>query len=631
MKKLKQSVILLVYSIYGFYAVAVTIACLFVGGLIALAMPTLGLRRLVARWTLRILFFLSAMPYRRKGLGALPDQPCVVIANHRSYLDGLALIAALPPHFSAVIKHEMAEVPFIGWFLRRIGCRFVEREPAVRAGRDTLELLEALQAGESLAIFPEGTFSTDAGMLPFRDGAFYLAAKTDAPVVPVAIDGARKILPEGRFLPWPGSLSVRAFKAIPPDGGDRAAARRLREKAQAVLSDQLKPHPAARSRAKHDHAYYQDVFSGHALPLCYLDLDLLERNIRSILKRTGGKKLRVDARMLQCPGIIQRVMRSSPRFHGVKCSTVAEAIRLLDMDDMSDMLVTCPTVQSKALERVCAAIEAAHQITLTVDSPAHLEAISKIASRRDARVPLCVELDMSIARAGLEGPARRSPIRSNEALLRLVQRIDETPGVYFRGVLTHETQRNHFAEWMSSGGGGDKAALSKRNAARVQARRHEMVQALQAQGHEDFLVNCGGAGSMSFNASHAAVTEISVGAALFGLDPDDEQDIPAAGYAAEIIRKPGEDRYTCLVGGYTASRTAGTQSLPRPYLPDGAYLDELHGSAEAQLPIRCTERLDIGDMVFLHPVNTNEMCERFSRLQLVQNGAIVGEAETYRL
>jgi 1-acyl-sn-glycerol-3-phosphate acyltransferase len=631
MKKLKQSMIVFIYSIYGIYAAAMSVVCLLVGGVIALVMPSLGLRRLVARWTLRILFFLSAMPYRRKGLGALPDEPCVVIANHRSYLDGLALIAALPPHFSAVIKHEMAEVPVIGWFLRRIGCRFVEREPAISAGKDTRDLLEALEAGESLAIFPEGTFSTDAGMLPFRDGAFYLAAKTSSPVVPVAIDGARKILPEGRFLPWPGRLSVRVFSAIHADGSDRAAAGRLRDRAQTVLSDRLEPHPAARSRSKHDYAYYHDIFSGHPLPLSYLDLDLLERNIRSILDRSGGKKLRVDARMLQCPGIIQRVMRSNTRFHGVKCSTVDEAVRLLKLDDLSDMLVAYPTVQSKALDQVCTAIEEGREITLTVDSPPHLDDLSRAATRVGVSVPLCVEFDMSIARAGLKGPGRRSPIRSIESLLRLVQLIDDKPGVHFRGVLTYDTQRNHFAEWMSSDGDRSDNPLSERNADRLRANRQDMVEALQAHGHDDILVNCGGIGSMAFNASDASVTEITVGAALFGLDPKDNLDIPAAGYAAEIMRRPDEDRYACLVGGHTASHLGGPDILPQPFLPHGARLDELHGSGEAQLPIRYSGRLDIGDMVFLHPGNTNELCERFSHLQLVQNGAIVGQAETYRL
>ncbi len=630
-KTLQHAALVLLYSLYGLYAAIICAACLLVGGTIALLMPTLGLRRVVARWTLRILFFLAAMPYRFEGLEHLPDGPCVVIANHRSYLDGLVLIAALPPHFSAVIKHEMAEVPVIGWFLGRIGCRFVERTPAESAGRDTRDLLEALEAGESLAIFPEGTFSTDVGLLPFRDGAFFLAAKADVPVVPSVIDGSRKVLPEGRFLPWPGMLRVRVFTAERAEGQDRESIDHLRDRLESTLSHRLKSE-APQPRENHPgYAYYCDTFEGRALPLSYVDLGLLERNIRSVLKRTGSKKLRVDARMLQCPAVIERVMRSSTRFHGVKCSTVAEALRLMEMSGLQDLLVAYPTAQHDVLDRVCEAIADGHGLTLTVDAPAHLHYLSEAARRAEISVPLCVEIDMSMAPPELKGPSRRSAIRSIDALLQMVKVIDDTPGVHFRGVLTYDTQRNHFTEWVKSNGSGTDTSLSSRNARRLREHRQAMVDALRERGHEELLINCGGAGTMAFNAGHAVVTEITVGAELLGLDPEDKADIPAAGYAVEIMRQPGEDLYACLVGGHTASSVADPQILPHPYLPRGARLDELHGAGEAQLPIRYSGVLDIGDMVFLHPANTDELCERFSHLLLVQDGAIIDEVETYRV
>ncbi len=631
MKALKHTVLALLYALYGIYAAGVIVLCFVIGGALVLVLPGLTLRRIVARRGLRLLFLLAAIPYRFDDLERLPDKPCVVIANHRSYLDGLVLIAALPPHFSAVIKQEVAEIPLIGRVLRRVGARFVQREPPMRAARDTLHLLRALRAGESLAIFPEGTFSPDSGLLPFRDGAFFLAAKAGVPVVPVAIRGTSQVLPEDRILLRPARIAVRVFPALAADGADRAAGNRLRDRVETALSTGLKRKAPSYARGTPDYTFYCEAFGGRTLPLAYLDLDLLEHNIRRVIERSGSKHLRLDARVLKCTEVIQRVMRSNMRFHGVKCSTVAEALHLARVNDMVDMLVAYPTVQPGALDAACAAIARGAELTLTVDSIEHLEAISEAATKANATVPLCAEIDMATGLPGLKGAARRSSIRSIGALLQMVQAIDGRAGVRFRGVLTYDTQRNQIAEWLASEDQGSDAQLRARNARRLRTRRRKMVEALRAAGHTDILVNCGGVGGMAFNATDKAVTEITVGAALYGLDPQDHVDMPAAGYAAEIIRRPGTELYACLVDGCTAVMDGqDSRLLPHPYLPPGARLDALAGVGEAQLPVRYTGDLAIGDMIFMHPANADELCERFSRLLLVQDGVVVDAADTYR-
>ena len=249
-------------------------------------------------------------------------------------------------------------------------------------------------------------------------------------------------------------------------------------------------------------------------------------------------------------------MRSHTRFHGIKCSTVAEAVRLAQSAGLSDTLVAYPTLQHSALDQAGAAIADGHQITLTVDAPAHLDYLAQAAVRSGVRVPLCVEIDMSMARAELKGPGRRSAIRSTDTLLKLVETIDERAGLQFRGVVTYDTQRNHFTEWMATAGSRVDSTLNKRNAAHVHAWRHTLADALRAHGHDDFLFSCSGLGGMAFNAGHTAVTEITAGAALFGFDREDPHEVPAAGYAAEIIRRTDPDRYACLVDGHAASRSA---------------------------------------------------------------------------
>ena len=223
------------------HASAVAAVCLLIGSLLVCVVPGLDQRRRIARRTLRTMFRLGGIEYCIEGLDQLPDGPCLVIANHRSYLDGPLLMAALPPRFTPVIKQDMADIFFMGRVLRRVGSRFVVREPAMQAGRDTTKLLQALRDGESLMVFPEGTLSANDTLLPFHGGGFFVAAKAGVAVVPAAIDGTPDVLPDKSVMLRPGRVRVRFLTPSYPDGVDRAAGNRLRDRAQATLTAGLKP------------------------------------------------------------------------------------------------------------------------------------------------------------------------------------------------------------------------------------------------------------------------------------------------------------------------------------------------------------------------------------------------------
>lgn len=415
------------------------------------------------------------------------------------------------------------------------------------------------------------------------------------------------------------------------DRTDREDAVHLRDRVETLMSERLEPEAQVRPENTPSPEYYRKVLAGRTLPLAFIDLDVMERNLRAILENNGNKPLRLDARAMPCTALLQRVMRSNARFHGVICATADEAIELAGVHNLADVMVAYPSVQTEVLARACAAIADERALTLTVDSTAHVEALAAAATQADVTVPVCVEIDMSVATPGLEGQGRRSAIRTIGDLVKLVKIIDDSPKLRFRGVLTYDNQRNHLVEWLASGGAKIDTSLSSRNADRLNARRHALADALHAAGHDDALINCGGAGRMVFNAAHSAVTEITVGALLFGLDPEDPSDTPAAVCATEIIRKPGRDVYACLDIGGASPRVGDPTLLPRPYLPHGARLDELHGVGKGQLPIRYAGRLRIGDMVFLRPTSMRELCTRFSHLCLIQAGAVVDEVSTYRV
>ncbi len=202
--------------IYGVYVLAVFLVfglSAFVAVLLPFGIKT---RRHIAHFAARAFFAVAGLRIRLIDEQLLPSGPCVVVATHASYLDGIVLKAALPARFSFVIKKEFSRVPLAGLLLRRIGSEFVDRFNRHAGGMDTRRLLKAADAGQALAFFPEGTFLAEPGLGKFHNGAFTIAARVDLPVVPLAIRGTRHILPSGRFLPRFGRIDIHVLPSIGP-------------------------------------------------------------------------------------------------------------------------------------------------------------------------------------------------------------------------------------------------------------------------------------------------------------------------------------------------------------------------------------------------------------------------------
>ncbi|HRZ23240.1 MAG TPA: AMP-binding protein [Candidatus Contendobacter sp.] len=192
------------------------------------------------RWALGraatwLLAELTGTPVTVRGLEHLPAGPCVLVANHSSYLDAYVLMAAIPRQFHYVAKRELLDNRWLGRPLERIGTLFVERFDVQRGVDEARKIAEAARAGLSLGFFPEGTFARMPGLLPFRMGAFLAAAQAGAPIVPVTIRGTRSMLRAGSWFPRRGRLEVIVEPPISPDGADWAAAVRLRDAARAAI------------------------------------------------------------------------------------------------------------------------------------------------------------------------------------------------------------------------------------------------------------------------------------------------------------------------------------------------------------------------------------------------------------
>jgi 1-acyl-sn-glycerol-3-phosphate acyltransferase len=140
----------------------------------------------------------------------------VYAANHASYFDVLPVMMALGVTYRFVAKGEVNSMPLIGTFLNKMGHLSFDRHSADSRLKQVDEIEACLQQGDSVFVFPEGTFVPEPGVRPFQLGAFRAAVATGAPVLPVSLAGTRTFLRDGTFLPCPTHVTITLSPPIYP-------------------------------------------------------------------------------------------------------------------------------------------------------------------------------------------------------------------------------------------------------------------------------------------------------------------------------------------------------------------------------------------------------------------------------
>jgi len=140
----------------------------------------------------------------------------VYAANHTSYFDVLALMLGLGVPYHFVAKMEVGRMPFIGTFLTKMKHTRFNRSDAGSRLRQMREMETLLREGESIFVFPEGTFTGEDGVRPFQLGAFKAAVDAGVPIVPVSLAGTRRFLRDGTYLPRPTSVTITVSPPIVP-------------------------------------------------------------------------------------------------------------------------------------------------------------------------------------------------------------------------------------------------------------------------------------------------------------------------------------------------------------------------------------------------------------------------------
>ena len=199
-----------------------------------LLLPRYSWRWAFLHCMLKIIARAVFIPISVQGLENLPGRRAfIIVANHQSYIDPLAMAAVLPFGVSFVAKSELAKGHVLNLLLKFFKTEFVERFDMEKGIEDARRISRVARKGRPLLFFPEGTFTRASGLLPFHMGAFVAAAESGDPISPIAIRGTRNILRSDSWFPQRGSISVNIGTPVTPDRSSEedkwAAALRLRD------------------------------------------------------------------------------------------------------------------------------------------------------------------------------------------------------------------------------------------------------------------------------------------------------------------------------------------------------------------------------------------------------------------
>jgi len=193
--------------------------------------PEAWLTRQFQRWTGYVLevFEADVALEGTEHLAGHAGRKLIIMSNHQSQLDIPCLAKAADRLVGFVAKRELSRIPILNYWMREIGCIFIDRTDK-RGAHQALEKAAASMSDKPLVVFPEGTRSKDGSLLPFKLGGTRLALLAQAVIVPVLIEGSRdaveKRKPGARRIP----VRLKVFPPLDTQGLDGGKASQVRIK-----------------------------------------------------------------------------------------------------------------------------------------------------------------------------------------------------------------------------------------------------------------------------------------------------------------------------------------------------------------------------------------------------------------
>ncbi len=228
-----------IFWIY-FWAVTMTLI-LFIPMILASLLSSTGnLAFLMSKVWARVMLLISGARVEIKGKEKIiKGQAYVIISNHQSVFDILAIVTSLGIQYRWTIKKEVLKIPFFGHALYASRNIFIDRSNTERARESIRKGLDRLPAGVSVMFFAEGTRSADGKLRDFKKGGFVIALERNYPILPVTVNGSRDVLPKGSIVFTPGRITVVIGDPIDTNGYSQDAMGKLMDRTREVIQSNL--------------------------------------------------------------------------------------------------------------------------------------------------------------------------------------------------------------------------------------------------------------------------------------------------------------------------------------------------------------------------------------------------------
>lgn len=189
---------------------------------------------------------LSGMTVRVSGHEHLdPNQTYVFISNHRSYLDTATIFAYTGRRLGLLGKKELLKIPILGWGMGYVNIMAIDRSNRERALQTVEAATARIRSGRSFGVFAEGTRALPGEFLPFKKGAFYMAAQAGVPIVPVAIKNTDHLMGKGTGEARRGTIEMIMLPPVSTTGfSTDEDVKRLVSHVHSLIGQQLGVQPA---------------------------------------------------------------------------------------------------------------------------------------------------------------------------------------------------------------------------------------------------------------------------------------------------------------------------------------------------------------------------------------------------
>jgi D-serine deaminase-like pyridoxal phosphate-dependent protein len=416
------------------------------------------------------------------------------------------------------------------------------------------------------------------------------------------------------------------------------------------------------------------AMDGTGAPTAVIDLGAFDANLDALADRARGLPIRVASKSLRVPAAIERAL-AHPAYSGVLAYSVPEALHL-HVRGVRDIVIGYPSLDKQALARMFTEVGACTNITVMIDSVAHLDIIDAVrdsladppaeagpesvptaeeprttpeprttqpnpAEAAAASVRVCIDVDASfrLAEAWMGDRfhigSRRSPIRDGNSAVALARQVAARPGFDLVGLMFYEGQIAGTGDAGRSARQTIVRRMQKASIAELAKRRAAVIAAVREVADLEF-VNGGGTGSFESSAVEGTLSELAAGSGLFSPGLFDGythfRHRPAAFFVSPVVRRPAPGWVTVFKGGFIASGVPGADRLPTIAWPPGLEYSGLEGPGEVQTPLTGpgVEDLRIGDLVWFRHAKAGELAEHFNEFLVVSGSTVVETWTTYR-